>query len=282
MNMRTWTALITCTAAFGCFAQQATWNIQAQFRNPLWSDSRVTDFSSEFYSNHEPNSTKLGSVAFGVIAEHRFVSGCAIRLGFEQARNAQDHDTRFTQTVPVNWFNSNTTNVDIHTTFRQQVNTLSAGATHYMTMGRMEAYFGGEAILRVMDDLEQDIKTVESDPESGTMVYAATERVRFSGGRQIGIAPIVGFQYRVCGDFFLGAEFAPTWAWGDYGKTRTVTSVQELPDANTYVGATQFGGQTGGPFFLPRFGAGISYRFGRTVETSPVSALPPTEGIPAQ
>lgn len=274
--MKTWTTLFACMTAMGCFAQQPAWNIHAQFRNPLWSDQNVVEPGYVSYNTFEPNSTERGSIAVGGIVERRFTNGCAVRLGFEHARNAMDLDQGFTQTVQQNWFSSTTSRVDRNIAFRQETNTISAGATHYMSFGRMEPYFGGEAIMRVMDDLKQDTKIVESDPVSGSLVYSSTEHVRYSGGRQLGFAPIVGFRYRIAGDLYLGAEFTPTWAWGEFGKTRTATSVQEFPDANTYVNQTTYGGMSGGPFFLPRFGAGLSYTFHRKDEkTAPPSAPEP-------
>ncbi len=280
--MKTWTTLFACTATLGCFAQQPAWNIHAQFRNPLWSDARLTEPSVPFYTTTEPNSTERGSLALGGLFERRFANGCAVRLGFEHARNALDQERGFTQTVPQNWFNSITTDITLNTTFRQVNNTISAGATHYMSFGRMEPYFGGEAVLRIIGDLEQDIKKVETDPGSGTLIYASTERIRYSGGQQIGLAPIVGFRYRIAGDLFLGAEFAPTWAWGEFGETRNVTSVQEFPDENTYVSQTTYGGSSGGPFFLPRFGVGVSYTFTRKAEKDAPPSVPEPMAVPVK
>ncbi len=282
MTMRTLSTLLTCTAAIGCLAQQPAWNVHAQFRNPLWSDARLTDQGIPFYTATEPNSTERGSIALGGIFERRFANGCAVRMGYEHARNALDQQRGFKQTVPQSWFNSTTTNVDINTAFRQEINTISAGATHYMSFGRMEPYFGAEAVLRIIGDLEQDVKTVESDPGTGTLIYAATEHIRYSGGQQLGFAPIVGFRYRIACDLFLGAEFAPTWAWGEFGETRTSTSVQEFPDANAYVNQTTYGGVSGGPFFLPRFGAGVSYTFVRKPETKAPPSVPEPMAVPVK
>ena len=280
--MKTWTTLFACMTAMGCFAQQPAWNVHAQFRNPLWSDQKVADPGITSYSTFEPNSTERGSIAMGGVVERRFANGCAVRLGFEHARNAMDLHQGFTQTVQQNWFNSTTSRVDRNTAFRQETNTISAGATHYLAFGRMEPYFGGEGIMRVMDDLKQEIRIVESDPVSGSLVYSSTEHVRYSGGRQFGFAPIVGFRYRIACDLYLGAEFTPTWAWGEFGKTRTSTSVQEFPDENAYVNQTTYGGMSGGPFFLPRFGAGLSYTFHRKAEKDGPHSVPEPMVVPVK
>ena len=254
-----------------CFGQQPTWNVIAQLRNPLWSDERAIGSTTPMYSTYVPYEDVKRSIAFGGVVERQFANGCAVRIGFEHARNAMDRKSLKTGTIPA-W---TTTITDTEHRFRQETNTFSLGATHYLAFGRLEPYFGGEAVLRTMDDLKQNVITTERDKQSGALVYSATERVRYSGGTTYGFAPLLGFRYRIVCDLYLGAEFAPTWTWGDFGATRSSVSVQEFPDQYSYVNATTYGGTSGGPYFLPRFGVSIGYRFGAKKNEAPSEAPEP-------
>lgn len=256
-SMRLIATLAACLPVFASFAQQATWNVSAQFRNPLWSDERVIGSNTPMYSTYVPYEDLKRSIALGGGVERQFANGCAVRIGFEHARNAMDRQSLQTGASP-GWM---TTITDTDHRFRQETNTFTIGATHYLAFGRLEPCFGGEAVVRAMDDLKENIVTTEHDKQSGALVYAAAERVRYSGGTTYGFAPLLGFRYRILCELYLGAEFAPTWTWGDFGATRSSVSVQEYPDQYTYVNTTTYGGTSGGPYFLPRFGVGLSYRF---------------------
>ncbi len=269
--MRQAATILSCASTFACLAQQPTWNVQAQLRNPLWGDERVITPTATLYNSQDPFEDIRGSIAFGAVVERQFGHGCAVRIGFEHARNALDRNSLGTGNTP-NWI---TTVTDTERKFRQETNTFSVGATHYLSFGRMEPYFGGEAVMRVMDDLKETTTKAEHDKQSGALVYASTERVRYSGGTTYGFAPLIGFRYRIVCDLYLGAEFAPTWTWGDFGATRSSVSVQDFPDQFTYVNATTYGGSSGGPYFLPRFGVGLSYRFGAKKKDVPAAAPEP-------
>jgi hypothetical protein len=223
------------------------------------------------YNAAFPFEDAKSSIALGGTVERQFSNGCAVRIGFEHARNAMDRESLGTGNPPA-WMPTLT---DSRTSFRQETNTFSAGATHYLSFGRMEPYFGGEAVMRVMDDLKETTTKTEHDRQSGALVYASTERVRYSGGTTFGFAPLIGFRYRIVCDLYLGAEFAPTWTWGDFGGTRSSVSVEEFPDQFTYVNPPTYGGSSGGPYFLPRFGVGLSYRFGAKKSDTPAAAPEP-------
>ncbi len=268
--MKTWTTLLFCTATLASSAQQsAAWNIHAQLNNPLWGDANIVEPAFTNYSMTAPNSTEKHSIAFGGIVERQFANGCAVRLGFEHARNALDRFQTTQGSVQPWW---STTDLDMDRRYRQETNTFSVGATHYLAFGRLEPYFGGEAMMRIMDDLKETAIRTERQVNGTAIVYMSTERIRYSGGTQFGFAPIVGFRYRIVCDLYLGAEFTPTWAWGEFGKTRTSTSTQDLPDEYTYVNATTYGGSSGGPYFLPRFGVGLSYRLKSKKSDAPTPA----------
>ena len=253
--MRHTAAAIACIATLVCLAQQPSWTVAAQFRNPIWGDVAVLQRSAPttYYTpgHEEVNS----SMAYGGVAERQLANGCALRIGFEHARNAMDRNQ-----IGENpsWFPENST---MNTEFRQEINTLSVGAVHYLTFDRLEPFFGAEAVVRSMDDLKETNHYSTTSKLTGELLYSSVEKVRYKGGTLFGFAPMIGFRYRVVCNLYLGAEFAPTWAWGSYGETRSSTSTEIYPDAFTYTSQSISGGTSGGPYFLPRFGVSLGYRF---------------------
>lgn len=273
--MRHVATLAACLAGLASFAQQPTWNMTIQFRNPIWGDAAVlqrgapTTYSTPGYE--EVNS----SIAFGGVAERQFANGCALRIGFEHARNAMDRNQLGENPT---WLPENSTR-DIE--YRQEINTLSVGAVHYLTFDRLEPFFGGEAMIRSVDDLKETTHYSTTSKTTGELLYSSVEKVRYSGGTLFGFAPMIGFRYRVVCDLYLNAEFAPTWVWGTYGENRSSTSTEIYPDQFTYTNKAEAGGTSGGPYFLPRFGVGLSYRFGAKKKDAP-AAVPEPMVVPAQ
>lgn len=255
MTMRNSTILLSLALLASVQAQDAGWTFSAQFRNPIWGDADVLDRSAPTTYYTPGHKEKNASLAFGGVAERQWKNGCAVRIGFEHTRNSMDRAQL--GSVPA-WYPQNSTTT---TEYRQEINTLSVGCLHYLAFDRLEPFFGAEAIARSMDDLKETIRYSETNRTTGELVYSSVEKVRYKGGMTYGFAPLLGFRYRVVCDLYLNAEFAPTWTWGSFGETRSSVSEQLYPDQFTYVNQSIAGGTSGGPYFLPRFGAGFSYRF---------------------
>lgn len=235
-------------------AQQASWNVTAQFRNPIWGDAAILQRSAPTTYITPAHEEVSSSLAFGGVAEKQFANGCAVRVGFEHARNAMDRNQ-----IGENpsWYPENS-KTDVE--YRQEINTLSLGCAHYLSFDRLEPWFGAEAVVRSLDDLKETVRYSSTSKTTGELLYSSVEKVRYKGGTLFGFAPMIGFRYRVVCDLYLSAEFAPTWAWGSFGETRSSTSSEIYPDQFTYTNQTYSGGNSGGPQFLPRFGVGLSYR----------------------
>ena len=267
--MRHAACIALCIAGSASLAQQPNWNITAQFRNPIWGDAAVLQRSAPTTYIAPGHEEKNASLAFGGSAERQFTNGCAIRVGFEHARNAMDRNQIGESPA---WSTENSTrNVE----FRQEINTLSLGVLHYLAFDRLEPWFGAEAVIRSIDDLKEIVHYASTSKATGELLYSSVEKVRYSGGTLFGFAPMLGFRYRVVCDLYLNAEFAPTWVWGSYGETRSSTSTETFPDQFTYVNQASSGGTSGGPYFLPRFGVGLGYRFGIKKKSAPAPAPEP-------
>jgi hypothetical protein len=254
LTMRILITLSLIGSFYGACAQDPSWNVSFQFRNPGWVDDRLLDQNTSTPYTTPAFEQVHSSIAFGGTAERQLKNGCAIRFGFEHARNAMDRN----QIEPTPAYYGRDTQRDVE--FRQEINTLSLGVTHYLSFGRLEPFFGGEVVMRKVDVLKENIHYSENDLQTGVLIYSSTERVRYSGGTHYGFAPLLGFRYRVVCGLHAMAEFAPTWTWGSYGQTRTSVSTQEFPDELNYT-TSAIGGTSGGPFFVPRFGVGLQYVF---------------------
>lgn len=263
------TATLACISALTSLAQQPSWNVSLQFRNPIWGDPDVLERSAPTTYSIPGHEEVNSSLAFGGVAERQFKNGCAVRIGFEHARNAMDRNQIG---EGPSWYPESTT---MNTEFRQEINTLSVGVVHYLNFDRLEPWFGAEAMVRSMDDLKETNHYSSASKATGELLYSSVEKVRYEGGTLYGFAPLIGFRYRVVCNLYLGAEFAPTWAWGSFGGTRSSTSTEIYPDQFTYTGQTLPGGTSGGPQFLPRFGVSLGYRFFCKKPDAPTTAPQP-------